>query len=328
MAENVNTYISNDFLNKYMKTAPTAYILVYICVQKFIQEGKTVSNSEIADSLAMMESDVNKAIDYWKEKGEINSPSKLFSSNKYIPSAAPEYSKDEINYYINNNSDFRALLNSAENNLGKMLTNSEISTLYSLHDWLRLPLEVIEILLVYCSENGHRSMRYIEKVAITWVDDGVKDRASAMEHINNYNHVYMRIMKALGIGGKTPVPKQLEYIKRWTKQMSTDLILYGCEKAALVVTNGNPFPYADKIFENWKKSGIDTIQKARAADEKFAESREMKKNQNSTNINGTINTSSKINTVQKEKFNYEQRNWNFEELERLKREELKRNLEE
>ena len=30
----------------------------------------------------------------------------------------------------------------------------------------------------------------------------------------------------------------------------------------------------------------------------------------------------------KEKFNFEQRDWDFEELERLKREELKRNLEE
>ena len=30
----------------------------------------------------------------------------------------------------------------------------------------------------------------------------------------------------------------------------------------------------------------------------------------------------------RDKFNYEQRNWDFEELERLKREELRRNLEE
>ena len=30
----------------------------------------------------------------------------------------------------------------------------------------------------------------------------------------------------------------------------------------------------------------------------------------------------------KDKFNYEQRNWDFDELERLKREELRRNLEE
>ena len=98
----------------------------------------------------------------------------------------PEYSADEINYYMNHNSDFRSLLNSAQSYMGKLLSRPEISTLYSLHDWLRLPLEVIEILLAYCCENGHRSMRYIEKVAITWADDGVKDAASALEHIKDY----------------------------------------------------------------------------------------------------------------------------------------------
>ncbi|MCD8037135.1 MAG: DnaD domain protein, partial [Clostridiales bacterium] len=290
-------------------------ILVYICAQKLIQEGKTdFTDEEMAESLKMTESDVKKAIVYWDEKGEKIVRKKL-SPAYHIPSAAPDYSTEEINYYMTHNEDFRSLLNNAESYLGKLLSISEIKTLYSLHDWLRLPLEVIEILLAYCTENGHRSMRYIEKVAISWADDGVNDMASALSHIKDYSDVYMRIMRALGIGGKQPVAKQKEYMKNWTSSMPLDLILYGCEKAALVVTNGNPFPYADKIFENWKKNGIDTVEKAKEADKKFAENR-------------TTKTQTSKTAPKKDKFNYEQRNWDYEELERIKRRDLKKYLEE
>ena len=54
-------------------------------------------------------------------------------------------------------------------------------------------------------------------------------------------------------------------------------------------------------------------EKAKEADLKFAESRGVK---------------TQKAAPKKDKFNYEQRNWDFDELERLKREELRRNLEE
>ena len=85
--------------------------------------------------------------------------------------------------------------------MGKLLSRPEISTLYSLHDWLRLPLEVIEILLAYCCENGHRSMRYIEKVAITWADDGVKDAASALEPIKAVSYTHLDVYKRQRLWG-------------------------------------------------------------------------------------------------------------------------------
>ena len=320
MAENGITGISNAFLNKYSATAPTAYIVVYIYAQKLIQEGRTdFTDAELASSLNMTESDVKKALDYWEQNGE-----KIRRRFAGVSKTAPDYSPEEISYYMSHNDSFKLLLNSAENYMGKLLSLSEISTLYSLHDWLRLPLDVIEILLAYCCENGHRNMRYIEKVAIAWAEDVVTDKAAALERVSDYSRVYMKIMKSLGIYGKNPVAKQKEYMKRWTEEMPLELILYGCEKTALAVTSGNPFPYADKIFSNWKKDGIDSVEKAKAADLKFAESRGM----SASGRNGDNPNAAGTRRDKRDKFNYEQRNWDFEELERLKREELRRNLEE
>ncbi len=322
------TYISNDFLDKYLASAPAAYMLVYICAQRFIQEGKAdFAISDLAAPLGMTERDVKAALDYWDKNGVKLGKAQPVQPQRKIPSAAPSYSEEELGFYMSHNSDFRSLLNSAEVYMGKLLSVSEISALYSLHDWLRLPLEVIEMLLAYCCENGHRSMRYIEKVAITWVDEGVCDTKSALEHLKSYNHIYMRIMRALGIDGKAPVPKQKQYMKKWSEAMPLDLILYGCEKTALVVTNGNPFPYADKIFSNWQRDGIDTLDKAKAADEKFAADRDSRKSERAAKTAQTTQTTKTTRTEPK-RFNYEQREWDFDELERIKREKLRRKLEE
>lgn len=296
------TEINNEFLEKYLASAPSAYVLTYICVQKFIQEGKSnFTDVQLADSLGMTESDVKKALKFWEDNGESISGQRNFSVSP------PDYSQEELSFYMNRNEDFKGLISSAESNLGKLLSSSEVSTLYSLHDWLRLPLEVIEILLAYCCNNGHRSMKYIESVAIAWHDDGVCDVQSALERINDYSSVYMKIMRALGLGGKKPIDKQIEYMKKWVDKLPLDLVLYGCEKTAMSVTSGNPFPYADKVFSNWEKAGIDTLDKAKSADEKFA-----KKN----GVNAVKQSGEK---VKKTKFtNYEEHEWDYDELSRIK----------
>ena len=316
MGDSKKIFIDNTFLDKYISSAPPVYIVIFLCAQQFLQSGKgNFTSKDISDKLSITESDAKKGLEYWGENGEnlgIIDERPVFK----IQSQAPNYSSDEITYYINHNDDFRSLLNSAQDYMGKLISISEISILYSLHDWLRLPLEVIELLLAYCCENGHKSMRYIEKVAISWADEGVKDLDSALKQINDYSNVYMRIMKALGIMGKSPVPKQKEYMNNWTEKIPMDMIIYGCEKTALIVTNGNPFPYADKIFANWEKNGIDTLQKAKDEDERFAENR------------GAKIQKGQEQKTQKSKFNYDQREWNFKELERIKREEARRNMEE
>lgn len=310
MAQNIKldrkTEINNEFLEKYLASAPAAYVLTYICAQKFIQEGKSnFTDALLAESLGMTESDVKKALKYWEDKGE------FILRQKRVTVSAPVYSQEELRFYMDRNADFKGLINSAETNLGKLLSPSEVSTLYSFHDWLRLPLEVIEVLLAYCCDRGHRNMQYIESVAINWHDEGVCDVHSALDKINDYSNVYLKIMRTLGLGGKTPIDKQIEYMKRWTDKFPLDLILYGCEKTAMSVTSGNPFPYADKIFSNWGKSGIDTLDKAKAADEEFAK----KKSSNSVKQSGE--------KVKKTKFtNYEEHEWDYDELSRIKFAEL------
>lgn len=66
------TIINNGFLEKYMASAPTAYTLVYICAQKFIQEGNEYfTDEQLAQSLGMTEGDIKRAIKFWEDNGEV-----------------------------------------------------------------------------------------------------------------------------------------------------------------------------------------------------------------------------------------------------------------
>ncbi len=53
----------------------------------------------------------------------------------------------------------------AEKYLGKTLNGSDINSLLFIYDVLGFSAELIGFLLEYCVTNGHKSMRYIEKVA-------------------------------------------------------------------------------------------------------------------------------------------------------------------
>ncbi len=82
------------------------------------------------------------------------------------------------------------------------------------------------------------------------------------------------------------------------------------------------FKYADTILKDWYDKNIKTIEDVEISDKNFQSSK--KQNQNikskTTHSKQCKNTSVKQNRF----VNYKQREWDFEELERLARERLKK----
>ena len=185
------TIINNGFLEKYMASAPTAYTFVYICAQKFIQEGNEYfTDEQLAQSLGMTEGDIKRAIKFWEDNGEVLRKQRIIqpvTKITHIVSDKPSYAQDEIEYYLKHNAEFKGLVDSAKSAMGKIIGRYDIETIFSFHDWLGLPLSVIEILIQYCCDNDPKNMRYIEKVAIAWADSGINTAKAALEYIEKYN---------------------------------------------------------------------------------------------------------------------------------------------
>lgn len=313
MAEEIR--ISRDFIEKELPTAPPLYVSVYLMT---LAGGGT--SAEIAAKLGALESDVLRAWAYWKDRGFLKEREVAAPTKRLLPAAErPDYAPAELAEYMKHQ-EVKRLFDSAAQKLGKFLTQQDMGALFGFHDWLGLPLDVIDILLAYCVSGGHRGMRYIEKVAIGWAEEGIDTAEKAAEYIELRKTGFRAILRAFGQGGRMPVAAEEEYMKKWLQEygLPLEVVQTACERTVLQA--GKPsFPYADSILRQWRDAGVKTAADIAALDEAHA----VKKAGGAQKP--AIEAERKKPAQKQNKFiNYTQSEWDFAEIERLEREQRKR----
>ena len=95
--------------------------------------------------------------------------------------------------------EIKSLLFITEQYLGKTLTHTDVDTITYFYDTLHMSADLIEYLIESCVENGHKSMHYIQKVAISWVENGVETISQAKEQAAAYSRNCYTVLNAFGI---------------------------------------------------------------------------------------------------------------------------------
>ena len=304
--------LTKAFIEQELPAAPPLYVSVYLMT---LATGGTAA--EVAKKLGATETDVLYAWGYWKGKGylqETEEKKEKQEQQKLISSARPEYSPAELAVYMQKSESMKKLFQSAQQKLGKMLNHNDMSLLFSFHDWLGLPVDVIELLLSYCTANGHCGMRYIEKVALGWAEEGINTEDKAVEYIELRKTGFRTIMKAFG-QNRLPVAAEENYMKTWLQEykLPMDVVKMACERTVMQ-TGKASFAYAEKILKSWKDAGVKSVEDVAALDQAFA----AKKAQNTPTEQPAAQTAPK---KQNRFINYTQSEWDFVELERLEREQ-------
>ena len=304
--------LTKAFIEQELPAAPPLYVSVYLMT---LATGGTAG--EVAKKLGATETDVLYAWGYWKGKGylqETEEKKEKQEQQKLISSARPEYSPAELAVYMQKSESMKKLFQSAQQKLGKMLNHNDMSLLFSFHDWLGLPVDVIELLLSYCTANGHCGMRYIEKVALGWAEEGINTEDKAVEYIELRKTGFRTIMKAFG-QNRLPVAAEENYMKTWLQEykLPMDVVKMACERTVMQ-TGKASFAYAEKILKSWKDAGVKSVEDVAALDQAFA----AKKAQNTPTEQPAAQTAPK---KQNRFINYTQSEWDFVELERLEREQ-------
>lgn len=326
------------FIDDHMPLANATFTVVYLYVLR--HAGIDGFSTELAaGALQMLESDVVKALRFWEEAGllsvdekdgdftirflqshkEITKPSCEPVQLQLVPSAKPSYTVEELEIYQENCPEIASLFTTAENLLGKMLTYNDLNTLFAMYDWLRLPVEVIEILLIYCTNNKHRSMRYIEKVAIDWADNGIDNPEKADAYIQAFNKSYREILKALGQSSRNPTAAELKLMKKWLDEFSMplDIILEACDKTVMQI--GQPkLSYVDKILVGWKEKNVKTIDDIKTLDTAFLQKKKGAKEKKQTA------TASAAVSKPNRFVNFKQRDWDYDQIEKMAQQNLVR----
>lgn len=169
--------------------------------------------------------------------------------------AKPAYSAEQLREFKNRQNTAQ-LLFIAETYIGKPLSPAEMKTILFFTDELHFSDDLIDYLLQYCVDRGKKDFKYIEKVAISWAEQGITTPEQAQDSGGKYTKDVYDIVKALG-SSNMPTEAELGYIIRWTEDFcfSKDIILEACQRTVLAV-NSNRFKYADALLKSWHEQNV------------------------------------------------------------------------
>lgn len=305
------TAISNRFIDEYMKDANDAQLKIYLYLVRVMSAGLSTSISDIADKFNHTEKDVMRALKYWERikllsldfdetkalvgihiedlhsLGENASTKDVISAPlapvlSIVPRqqavtaasapAKPAFSADELRAFKEQENTAQ-LLFIAESYMKRPLTVAEMKSILYFSEVLHFSDDLIDYLIQYCIERGKKDFKYIEAVAINWAEAGITTPKQAEKFAYKYDKSVYSIMNALG-KSSSPTTKELEYIKRWTKEyvFALDIILEACERTVLA-TDKHRFEYADSILASWYKSSVHHKSDIQKMDELFQKKR-------------------------------------------------------
>ena len=332
------------FIHDYMPHAMGGYVKVYLYLLTAFYERQTLlSIEDTATLLSMLASEIISALEYWESQKiltlnilstddfevsftfikpkEKKNPviEKPVKTKPYLQQTRPNYSPSELTIYLQD-PQVQALYKMAERSLGRLLSSSDQQILFGLYDWLHMPIDLIEYLLDHCATRGHTSMRYIEKTAIAWVNEGILSLKQAKMKAD-MDKIYFKILSEVGLGTQNITQVQKDYIQKWLNdyQLGIDIIMEGCRRTSAQTKNPS-LRYLDSIFKSWYKNKVTSLEDIQRLDDAFISK------QKSQTVQGRGRTKS---PVKQTAFNsIEGRKWDFSELERLEQDRMKRLLNE
>lgn len=282
--------VSMYFIENHLKDVPGIFLKVYLYALSLAGKDINLDINEIAQALDILESDVLKSFTYWKEAGMIieengiieflqkplsHTQNTVFNQNieNQVVDTNNNYDSIAIAKRLSDNQSLSELVILTEDLMAKPLTPQELETLFWFHDELCFSTEAILLILDYCISRNKKNMNYIEKVAISWHENGIKTTEQIMEYIESEekkNSVFYRLQKAMSIADRALSPAEEEYIKKWLEEYKTsdEMILYAYELCILNTTKLS-FPYMDKIISRWNTQGIKTLDEAKADNKNF-----------------------------------------------------------
>ncbi|MGN0383753.1 MAG: DnaD domain protein, partial [Eubacterium sp.] len=213
------TSVSNIFIDKYMPKANGDFVKIYLHLLRMVSANSTnISLENIADVFNFTESDIKRALKYWEGLGLLSLVKGKNSSitgiklepctykeesgpvkRKYSAKDIDNFSKDE---------DISQLIFIAQTYMAKTLTANDTNTILFMVDTLNLSVDLVEYLIEYAVSTNHKSMHYIEKVALSLYDEGITSVTQAKQHLhintaaNTIPENYSAIFSAFGITGR------------------------------------------------------------------------------------------------------------------------------
>ncbi|OUP81833.1 UNVERIFIED_ORG: DNA replication protein DnaD [Lacrimispora saccharolytica] len=285
------TVIPNEFIDRYMAEANGEYVKVYLYILR--HGGSADDVSEIADALNHTEADVRRALVYWERVGVLAltdrpAPARPSVSARQSPAPLGGFSLSsgqgvsasgqtkpcqgagsmeggspgtgDILCRLSGDEEFSQLLYIAQKYLNRTFTPTDCDVLANLYGNLHMPTELLEYLIESCAQNGHTSIRYIEKVGLSWHERGFKTAEEAKSQSMGYKKDIFAVMKAFGLSGRNPANGEIDLMDKWfgTYGFTREIVVEACNRTMAAIHKPS-FQYTDSILTEWNRAGVRTM---------------------------------------------------------------------
>lgn len=232
----------------------------------------------IADELGCELADVQNSISFWNGAGIISmlngeETAKTVAKNEKTEktdtpkrakvSELPQYTSAELNALLQKHNNVVGLIDECQNVLGKIFTAADIKVLMGFVDYLGLDNDYILVLMHYAARNDMKSLRYIEKIAVSCIDDGFTDAKELQKILyarEEKAQIENKIKNIFGIGSRKLTSKEQKQVDAWTLTYNYDLdVIEKAYEITIGATNKPSVHYANAILEKWFAEGVKNI---------------------------------------------------------------------
>ncbi len=288
-----DTPVENIFINDYMPMADGTYVKVYLLGYKYAKdndENLCVNNESISRHLNIALYDVLRAWDFWEQKGIIVKHKKedtdeydykveflnlkqLYIKNNYVLKTQANATKNSSPVYTCTTEDLvesnkipsiNEMFSSIDYIVRRQLVpNEKRKILEWLYNYNMSPGVIVKAFFYSIEQKGKRNINYVEGIVRNWYDMGITNLDMLEKHSKTQDerfYSYVRIMKSLGFGGRTPSEAEKKVIDKWFDdwKFTMEVILKACENTK---KTANPsVNYIDGILSKWKEKGIATVE--------------------------------------------------------------------
>ncbi|MBQ6893476.1 MAG: DnaD domain protein [Clostridia bacterium] len=256
-----------------LSDADVSDLRVLLYIAELENEGEEFDAGKAAEELMISEGDIKSSLKFWYGAGvlkkaskqtaaeESDEPKKASRRRRALPEKrTASFTAGELCEIADMNEEFKVLLDAAQQTAGWMFNTSEIEIIASLYSNLMLSSEYILALISYFVHKREKPLRYLEKVAYSFIDEGVDTPAALEErlrYLERYEGYEGMVRKLFGLGGRSLIEKERKMLAAWLDEYK-----YGEDvvKAAYEITVNNTgkasLSYANTILKNWHEDGV------------------------------------------------------------------------
>lgn len=246
-------------------------VLLYL----FRHSGEELYAEPVCKALCLTDAQLRASLDFWSGRGIFNyTPVQQPVKAEVAAQKAPprvldtplQYGQEEIAVKAQGNLEIKFMLETVPNLLGRLISPAECSTLVYLYEGAGLPADVIIMLVGYCVSFGKGNIRYIEKMAISFAEEGIDTHEKAENKIRELEERRSfegKVRAALGINDRALTPTERQHISRWSSwNLPVELVRHAYD-ICVTRTNKLSFAYMNTILNAWHDKGYETVAQAR-----------------------------------------------------------------